>query len=266
MLYKSKIAVFSPTGNLGDLFVTTGAIKYFSLEHDSLIVPVLNRHLDIGVSLFKEQKNIHTYGYDRVEDLDTLLQSTGYPYMYESHLYQMPSGLVATDIMDETFEDYTTLTPLWDEQTYTGFNIPFSIRYQYFQWPNFESECDKLYDSVVEGDYILIADEVRPWRVAHPIRVPNPNNYQVIKLVPELCPNPLYYHKLLLNAKEIHCVSSSMFCLIDSIAKNLTAKLYHHDSRHTPIRLNNRWNGYKWNNILYPETKLKVKTKNDLLY
>lgn len=267
MLYNRKEAVFHPTGHLGDMLVMTGAIKYFSLDHDLLIVPIVSRHKEIASCLFKDHKNIKLLEYKVIDDLNEFIRNNSYPHTYESHPYYLPSGLIATDITDENYEDFTTMIPLWDEQLYTGFNLPFSIRYQYFHWPQVDKQSEELYNRVVERDYILVSDEIRySPSFIHPLKIPNPNNYQVIRLSPDLCSNPLYYKKLILDAKEIHCAASSMFCLVDSIAGDLTASLYYHDSRHTPMRVNNKWNGHKWIIIQYPETKLKVMTKNDLLH
>ena len=64
----------------------------------------------------------------------------------------------------------------------------------------------------------------------------------------------MQYKTLLENALEIHCAPSSIFCLVDGM--EVRGRLYYHAMRaSTLLRVNSKWNNYKWNIINYA-TKL----------
>jgi hypothetical protein len=246
-------AIFSHGGAFGDLFVITGAINYYSNSFEELIVPVREYTLETAKVLFRENKKITLEVANTWEERDYLIEKTGYESFAIHHLYNMKNFARAVDPTTQELLECSRV-PLFDEQTYTLLDLPFSVRYSHFNWPDVYEEASELYDRVVEDEYILVHNEILgAWRnrVSHDIHVPNPNGYQEIQLSPALCSNPLYYYKLIKNAKEIHCVPSSMFCLVDSIASTLDAELYYHDTRKPVLRVNNRWNNWKWNKIDY---------------
>jgi hypothetical protein len=63
--------------------------------------------------------------------------------------------------------------------------------------------------------------------------------------------------KLIENAKEIHCVNSSFFCLVDSVCKKIKADLFYHDIRMNNITQTNCWatGGNRWLVVDYPFKK-----------
>lgn len=250
MLVNSS-TVFMPIGSYGDLFVLNGAINYMADNFTGIIVPVIPVIYEIAVFMFKDNNKIKVKKIDSLAELNSFMNHNNLLHVKEFFLLRLENCLVAVDPTTGQ-PDSTTTVPLWDEQWYTLLDIPFSIRYSRFLWPKIGSKGKKLYDKVVEKDYILVSNEVRASRVKHELNI-DYRDYQVIELTPDLSKNPFYYLKLIENAKEIHCVNSSMFCLIDSIASQLSATLYYHNSRKTLIRVNNFWNQEKWHIVEYPK-------------
>jgi hypothetical protein len=75
---------------------------------------------------------------------------------------------------------------------------------------------------------------------------------KIIEITPNITKNMLQYAKLIENAKEIHCVPSSFYCLTDSITERTSANLFFHDIRAaTLMQINSKWNNNRWNIVKY---------------
>lgn len=245
--------IFPPQGSLGDCFVMAGAAAHFAESCDHLYFPILDKanQYEIISCLFKDNPKITVVRYvdPNYSDLNYFIQTL--------NLEMIPVPVVVALEVDGV-----TTQPLWDEQNYTLFDIPFSYRYTKFQMPDVEKESDQLYKNTVTNPrYILVSKkygtgdtqreiDFLSWR--HNARLSPIEDLQVIELSEQLSSNMLYYKKLIENAEEIHCVPSSVFCFVDSIASSTKAKLFYHDVRkQTIMRINNPWNDHRWTKITY---------------
>ena len=62
----------------------------------------------------------------------------------------------------------------------------------------------------------------------------------------------LSYMKVIENAKEIHCVDSSFFCLVDSVSSNLKSELFYHDMRvNNHVQVHCNFSDPQWNVMSY---------------
>ena len=105
-------------------------------------------------------------------------------------------------------------------------------------------------NSSAEGDYPI---DLWNWRRNQIGSVPD---IKIIEIQIGQTTNMLSYMKLIENAKEIHCVNSSFFCLIDSVSKRIQPKLFYHDIRMNNITQTNcAANGNRWTVVDYPFKK-----------
>ena len=98
---------------------------------------------------------------------------------------------------------------------------------------------------VPNKDYILIHDSTRIKKYDLNIE----SNYHHMYVIDGLTDNMLCYLNMIYGAKEIHCVNSSFFHLVDSIQNTKSGLYYHHlrktDQTHFNI------DESKWNKVQY---------------
>lgn len=245
---------FIPNGAIGDIFVVAGAANWYSERCDRLYFPVDKRLgvTDMVKCLFKENKKIAVIEY---EDTSNYADLNHFIHTNQLTIFVRPK-LVTVQV--DTVECYI----MWDEQLYTSFDLPFSVRYSHFKLPDLQAESIKLYKSIVTNPrYILISRKISTKDQAVDIdlissrakeNLDSIDNFQVIELTEDITDNILLYSELIKHAEEIHCVPSSVFCFVDSITQTTSAKLFYHDIRaNTIMRVNNNWNNNRWNIIKY---------------
>jgi hypothetical protein len=233
--------------DLGDCFVYTGIINYYADRCKQLHVPAKPENYQTLKTLYESHPNIKVVALTLEEE--------------EQYINHHKLSKVITDWgMYCTIIDQVPCSVLWDEQIYTNFEIPFGYRYSNFRLPKTIDGSQELYDRLYQGrPYALIHSRTSHYPNGMPILIEKYRQsialpaIDLIEIKLEITNNMLHYVELIKNAAEIHCVSSSFFCLVDSIHSETTAKLYFHDSRASSIeRVNNRWNKSCWKIIRYP--------------
>ena len=238
-----------PIGSLGDLFVLSGAVKYYSYSYPKVFVPIVNNLKDLADCVFSDFDNIHAVNSYPWSGLNDFLKSKNSVYMSDQ------IELFTEDSIPLVHEwDLTPRHVVWDEQLYTLFGVPYYCKYAFFYLPEQCREGSKnLYESLIENDeeYILIARNYSTKNlIADNLKI-DCKNKKVIELNQELHNNPLEYFDLIKNASEIHCVNSAIFNLVDLFAKYAKGSLVYHDVRKTRFRLNNIFNLSKWDYVPY---------------
>ena len=153
----------------------------------------------------------------------------------------------------------------FDRQFYEQAGILFKERYDKFILPKEIPGVDDVYNTLVgdEKEYIIVHKNSSAegdysiylwnWRRNQIGAVPDT---KIIEIQMGQTTNMLSYIKLIENAKEIHCVNSSFFCLVDSVAKRIKPKLFYHDIRMNNITQTNcDANGNRWTVVDYPFKK-----------
>ncbi len=152
----------------------------------------------------------------------------------------------------------------FDRQFYEQANILFKERYLKFTLPKEIPDVDEVYNKLTDGekDYIIVHKnssaegdypvDLWSWR-----KKSYNKNIKIIEIALGQTSNMLSYMKLIENAKEIHCVNSSFFCLVDSVCMNIKPDLFYHDIRMNNITQTNCWTtgGQRWTVIDYPFRK-----------
>lgn len=241
-----------PTAALGDFIVTYPIMRHYALISKQIYLPLTltNKTLvNICNTLFSDLNNIELIEHLDTHNYDILSKSFNASYITAAHLYNINYGGVPS-------------RPLWEEQWYTWFELPYSLRYRGFKIPDDNIRSKELYSKLVNNEnYILVHDEILGARQKIYLDLKNwrsPEDqiifdtYQKIFIDPSLSDNLLDYVDLIKNAKEIHCTPSCIHQLVESINDKTNAKLYYHNIRKDALmRVNNRWNNYKWQFINY---------------
>ena len=240
--------VFTPISSLGDSIVTSPIERHFSKLCRRLHVPVSSALLPTVTDLYREDAAIVVTQYQNEIQLQQ--------YIQQHRLSKIEGPPIFTVPCEHTFSCI-----LWDEQWYTHYEIPFGFRYSGFNLPTSSASSQDLYQTLVTNPrYILthtqwsnhhnVPIDMHSWRQGSGLD--SLDHFQIIDLNAALSNNLLDFVDLILNAEEIHCVPSCVFCLVDSIVNKTQARLFYHDIRkNTVMRVNNRWNHHRWCIINY---------------
>ena len=126
--------------------------------------------------------------------------------------------------------------------------------------PNHVDGADELYEQLSNNEpYILVHKRPSneypygfPIDIGHFRRSKNLPDYRTIEIMPDITNNMMQYIKLIKNAKEIHCVDSSFYQLVDGMVNHTSADLYFHKIRaFSMLRVNCKWNNYRWQMVEY---------------
>lgn len=233
---------WTPIGSWGDSFVYVGAIRHFALQCNRLYVPVLPQLQETMSCLFREDSRIEVISYQNHQQLEEFIKQNGLVHIKGPSIFT-----------------HDNIHVLWEEQTYTWYDLPFSTRYTGFSVPANLEGGKQLYSQLVrQPEYMLIHNHM-PRHGYLPIdfgtwRSDNRDweKLQQIVIDPDLTTNMLDWVELILNATEIHCITSCFHQLIDGLVNKTSATLYLHAIRkQQAMRFNNRWNNNRWNVINY---------------
>jgi hypothetical protein len=119
----------------------------------------------------------------------------------------------------------------WYRYYYEQFNTPYKYRYEYFKLPKNIDGGARLYDMFGSKPYRVIHNATSELR--YELEINNYSDLANVYITPEWTSNLLDWTPLLLNAQEIHVTHSSVYNLVDSLDKQITAKKYFHDVRLT---------------------------------
>jgi hypothetical protein len=267
--------VFHHHTSLGDHFICNGIVHTYAEQLcDRLHLPCHHRYYETISCLYQDFENIIVHPFN--DDWPTLeremfpwAEKNGWPvtrigfenvYYRNIHRVNLPPEYVSIN---------------FDRQFYEQANILFSERYNKFRLPQTIEGCEELYDTLTEGEteYIIVHSnssaaggkstskdhllkkgydiDLYSWRKD------GDSNLKVVEIQMGQTSNMLAYMKLIENAKEIHCINSSFFCLVDSVCTKIKAKLFYHDIRINNITQINCWTtgGNRWTVIDYPFKK-----------
>jgi hypothetical protein len=216
--------------SLGDSFVLSGMTHYYADRCEELHYPCEHRYF----------KTLKTF----FQDFSNIIVVPMLPFEHGEYQYvdQHKLSRIVRKRMYATYINDVHVGPLWDMQLYQMYDLPFAVRYTHFRTPKYVEGAEELYQKLSGGEpYILIHRSTSHHPSGIPIDIPgfraanNLPNYKVIEINDGITDNMMHYLKLIENAEEIHCVSSSFFCLVDGMYDKSKAKLFFHDVRATTM-------------------------------
>jgi hypothetical protein len=215
---------------LGDHFVCNGLVNYLSEKNEYKIHLICKQQYFRTISsLYSDNKRIIVHPISCIDHNCSNESNTVNEFSKEMNIPIIKVGFDSCDPYN------------WDRSFYKQLDIPFDVRYSYFRLPSLVENMLP----VPNEDYILIHDSTRIKKYDLNIE----SNYHHMYVVDGLTDNMLCYLNAIYGAKEIHCVNSSFFHLVDSIS-DINGKLYYYDVRNTDATRFNM-DELKWNKVKY---------------
>lgn len=238
---------FAGPMSLGDSFVASGIVHYFGDRTNELHVPVLPKFYKTLSTLYQDHPHIKVVALDPYNNGEN-------QYVYDNRLTRiLRSEVLTTKIKG------LDISPMWDIQMYSNYELSFGLRYQNFRLPKHIDGADELFERLLDDTsepYVLWHRFSNDFPTGAPIDINefrtrnNLPDIKVIEVVEGITDNMMQYAQLIKYAEEIHCIPSSFHCLVDSI--DTDAKLFFHDIREkTSMAVNSDWNNHKWTVVNY---------------
>ena len=204
---------------LGDHFICNGLINALSEQYDAIYLICKANNYTTVFSMYSDNPKIVVCKIDK-EPEDII------EFVTESKLQFLQIG----------FRDFDNQT--FDKTFYTHLGFDFSLRYDNFKLPSGLNKDVYETHYKTEFGYCLIHNESSVGTFDFDIDT----QYEKKYIKRGITDNLLDYIEVIKNAKEIHCVDSSVYHLVDSI--NVDAKLFYHDLRNengNKIRVSDKW-------------------------
>lgn len=251
--FMEKIYLGCPL-SLGDYFVCNSLVLTWCQQATQVHIPVVPQFIPTVAALYQDHANVIITPFlgNQIEDqyiqenqlhpinLREILQYVKIPLHGSSEIIQVPVNK--------------------GRQIYEYFDIPYSSRYLNFQLPqNIPNSLPLMHKLNPHNEpYVLfhkhtnkhvggLPIDLSSWRPAA-----NLPDKKIIEVELGHTANLLDYWELIQHADEIHCVPSSFYHLVDSVANKISAMLFYHNYRNDIVnQINTRWNGSKWHNVEY---------------
>ena len=215
---------------LGDHFICNGLVHEFTEKYDKIHLPVKVHNFETVSCLYKDWNNINTFEVkEEYKDVQKYASENNLQILRVGHEHLKNRGKVP-----------------WNIYFYNQVGVKYSARYKSFRLPKKLPGADKLYKSTLKmlqenKDYCLIHQQssIGKFFINLDTKLP------VIEIRPGITKNLLDYVKIIQNAKEIHCIDSSVVNLIDGM-KTKTDKLFFHTAKPADIILSDKWKIIKY--------------------
>tara|TARA_B100002019_G_scaffold273810_1_gene270212 strand:- start:1170 stop:1952 length:783 start_codon:yes stop_codon:yes gene_type:complete len=258
---KIENLVFHHHTSLGDHFICNGIVHIYAEQLcDVLHLPCHHRYLETIECLYQDFDNIVVHPFN--DDWATLEQEM-FPWAQEKNWPVTRIGFEKVYYRqlkrENTPPEFFAVN--FDRQFYEEANILFKERYDRFTLPKEIPGSQDVYEKLSGGKEYIIVHKNSSAEGDYPIdlwswRKENDQGVKIVEIALGQTTNMLAYMKLIENAKEIHCVNSSFYCLVDSVAKHIKPNLFYHDIRMNNITQTNcAANNNRWTVINYPFKK-----------
>lgn len=268
-MQKYSDLVFHHHTGLGDHFICNAIVHEYAKMTDRLHIPTHHRYFETLKCLYSDYPNIIVHSFH--DDWATLeremfpwAQRMGYPIIrlgFENLNYREMMRKNTPRGEGEAYPE--KFAPNFERQFYEQANMLYKDRYEKFVLPKKIPDVDEVYEKLVgdNNDYIVVHKnssfrneypiEISSWRPDE--KIPS----KVVEIKKGQTNNVLSYMKLIENAREIHCVNSGFFHLVDSVCTRINAKLFYHDIRYNTMQqINclatgfNRWNIVRYSHLM----------------
>tara|TARA_A100001015_G_C15039624_1_gene738748 strand:+ start:3821 stop:4579 length:759 start_codon:yes stop_codon:yes gene_type:complete len=218
-----KLVIHHNTG-LGDHLICNGIVNFFS-ESKKIYLICNSKNYGSIKYLYSENENVKVLPIFRNNIFEkflirfvNILSKENYQNS-ERLISKIYSKIMNTEILYLGFDDI--VYPEWDKSFYKIANINFDIRYKYFNLPS------KLPKKVPKcpDNFILIQDISSQGKYELTIETDMKKIY-LGKIKTKNFFENLVFVK---NAKEVHCIDSSLVHLLEGMERNVNQQLFFHD-------------------------------------
>ncbi len=202
-----EMIIFHHLG-LGDMIECNGMVRFYCERYEKVHVVCKNRHFQSTSYMYRDENKITILPVDEsreYQEANQLLNSFEGKKLIPGHQNYFP--------FVNKFESMG-LGPA--ESFYLLADVPWSVRNDMFYFERDEKEEERVFDKLNPlGDkYIFIHDDKdRGYQINIDTK------YKIIRN--DLSESPFHLITLLKRAEEIHCMSSSLLCLIDCLFKKI---------------------------------------------
>ena len=220
---------------LGDHIICSGMINYLTKKFKEIYIPVFQRNYDNIKYLYQENKKVKLFLVSpSEEDKDV------FDFGIQNNLKILKVGF--KKIKNQSF----------NIAFYNQLNLDYKISFDYFSLPQNREKENLLFDHLMnfyninkKEDYVLIHSTSS--RATHPLRRNKEKNEVFVEKDSDLFKNIFLYNKLILNAKEIHCMNSSFIHIVERVPTN--AALFYHEIREpSSLKLHKNWEVVEYEN------------------
>ena len=254
-----KDLVFHHHTSLGDHYICNGIAHNYAKDCETLHIPCSEGNYETVNSLYSDFDNIvvHPMTFQSPvskHEVDALAAKEGWEVTrigFEKVYYRRFHRVNSPGVEG--------ISVNFDRQFYEEANLLYRKRYEDFHLPKEIPNVDKVYDELVgDADEYIILHKNSSLRDDYPVELWSwrqgkfNKNIKIVEIKKGQTSNMLSYMKVIENAKEIHCVDSSFFCLVDSVSSKLKGKLFYHDMRvNSHVQVHCNFSIPKWNIMSY---------------
>jgi len=200
---------------LGDHITCCGLVNCISETFDHIFLPVFKKNYEIVDYMYKNNKKVNLFQIDSNDEFS------------EINKFSKKNKL---EVLRVGFEKLSI--PI-QESFYTQLGLSYNVSSDYFNVPYDENMIKKLEEHLFEyykckEDYSVLHLEGSNVNFNKTdLKFKNLGDVVYIEKETDIFKNIFYYLDILKNAKEIHCINSSFFCLVERVPT--TGKLFFHN-------------------------------------
>jgi hypothetical protein len=194
---------------LGDHILCNGIYRHFSKISEKVVIPVKKHNLYSLQMMLLDRKNVEFFVVNETNNMKKISESVNL-------IFGNTHKIVKLGYFGENFLTSDDIN--YDENFYLQAGVPFSNRWEDFEFSINQKNANEIYKSNLKSEeYIFVhEDEIRKFKIA-----PKYVNSRKICIRPRQDLNAEYsifdYYPMIKQAGEIHCIESSFAALIDSI-------------------------------------------------
>lgn len=228
-----KELIISYYVGLGDNFITCGIVNFMSQFFDIVYAPVLEKYHKTVECLYQNNS--------KVKPCITTPEFCWSDTNYIKKRYNLG------EITELSLHHGGNVNEL-EKKIYEKAKLPYSVRYDFFDMPTDIPGARKLYKKLVESKpYCLVSKECSVGQLNLKIKT----NLPIVYLESGHTENALDFIDIIYGAKEIHCVDTAFYHLIEVM--DVEADLYFHHARYPNDQKHNLLTpSDKWKIINYP--------------
>ncbi len=204
---KNKKFILHHHLGLGDHFVLNGMVNYISKQYDKIYIPAKIHNYSTVKFMFEKNNKVEVF------KVGKLTEHIDVPNFAKNN---------NLEILRVGFEKLK-MNAEFNSAFYNQLGLSYDISFDYFD-PNYIQEKNKLLESHLkeyykctdnyiiqhsEGSTVTIADDY--------LKIDSQLPKILIEKKSDIFQNLLYYLDVIKNAKEVHCINSSVFTLVDRI-------------------------------------------------
>lgn len=223
-MIKEKLIIHHNSG-IGDHIICNGLVNYFAERKKIFLICLFNNYISIKY-LYSENISVTVLPVPTLKFINKFIKKVFNNNKFDLHksFSKFYSILFFCNLLYVGFDKIKY--PEWDRSFYETNKLSFNIRYEKLRLPKKEPSFPKKIN--LEDEYILIQDETSKSKAKFELKIHS--EYKKIYINKKLTKNFFSNIHLIKNAKEIHCIDSSLVHLVEAV-DDINSQLFFHDIR-----------------------------------